>query len=144
MGMHMLRKMPDHLEMLATHVLRSDRKVDSSIASILRSFEALTEGSNAPNCDKLATGQKQNPDDKVIWSKEPQYRHISSALSAVSMAAEEDDDGIGRLMASLEKTVKEQAKKLDECSEYIRRLENTVILCSYIRFCDICILGICC
>lgn len=125
MGMHMLRRMPDHLEMLATHVLGSDRNVDSSITSILRGF-ALPEGLNAPICGKLAIGQKQNP-DKVIRSKEPQYRHISSALSAMSMAEEEeDDDGIGRLTVSLEKTVKEQAKKLDECSEYIRRLENTI------------------
>lgn len=119
MGMHMLRKMPDHLEMLAIHVL------DSSFTSILRNF-ALVDGSSAPICDKLTLGQKQHL-DKIKRLKVPQYHRISSAQPATSLA--EEDDGIGKLMATLEKTVKEQAKKLDECSEYIKRLENTVIVC---------------
>lgn len=150
MAMHMLRSLPDHLEMLAAYVLGTDRRSDSNLTSLLQTFtsterdlEAFVCHRTAPNSHKLCA--KSSPDcssaqDKIMgkfvqsrgknWSKECQGLDTCNVSSnnAKCSAAKQDDADLYKLAVSLQRTVTEQAKKLEEYSECIKRLENTVLL----------------
>jgi len=142
MAMHILRNLPDHLELLARYVLKSDRAVDSKLASVLQML-AFTEKdldspayySKATNSDKTRRNAKSSIETSDIQedceTERPlQLEKWSTTLGSVNSFSGKEDEALRKSVMTLERTVKEQAKKLVEYSDYIKRLEHTVLFTS--------------